>query len=106
MNLRVEYTRRARDQLQSIFEYIADAASPRVAEHFVSALLDYCDSFAQFPERGLRRDDIRPRLRLIGFRRRLTIAFRVDADAVRILGVFYGGQDVEAALSEKPPDDD
>ncbi|MGB5087418.1 MAG: type II toxin-antitoxin system RelE/ParE family toxin [Methylocystis silviterrae] len=51
-----------------------------------------------FPERGTRRDDLRPGLRTIGFRRRVTIAFAVETDAVTIIGIFYGGQDLEAAL--------
>jgi toxin ParE1/3/4 len=45
-----------------------------------------------------RRDDLRPGLCTIGFRRRVTIAFAVEADAMTIIGIFYGGQDFEAAL--------
>ena len=51
-----------------------------------------------FPERGTRRDDIRPGLRVIGFERRATIVFQVLEDEVIIVRVFYGGQDYEAAL--------
>ena len=35
-------------------------------------------------------------LRTIGFRRHVTIAFTVEADAVTIIGIFYGGQDYES----------
>jgi len=41
---------------------------------------------------------LRPGPRTIGFRRRVTIAFAVEADTVMIIGIFYGGQDFEAAL--------
>jgi len=60
-----------------------------------------------FPERGMKRDDIRPNLRVKGYARRVSIAFSVDADArlVAIHGVFYGGQDVEARLRETPDED-
>ncbi len=51
-----------------------------------------------FPERGRRRDDILPGLRVTRFERRVTIAYLVTADAVLIEGVFYGGQDFETAL--------
>jgi toxin ParE1/3/4 len=40
---------------------------------------------------------LRPGLRTIGFRRRVTIAFAVEAEVVTIIGVFYGGQDFEGA---------
>jgi toxin ParE1/3/4 len=61
-------------------------------------IVDYCEKMETFPQRGTRRDDLRPGLRTIGFRRRVTIAFAVEADTVMIIGVFYGGQDFEAAL--------
>jgi toxin ParE1/3/4 len=37
-------------------------------------------------------------MRLLGFRRRVSIAFSVDNETVTILAVFYGGQDIEAAF--------
>jgi len=42
--------------------------------------------------------EIRPGLRTVGYRRRVTIAFEVADDTVNILGIFYGGQDIEADL--------
>jgi plasmid stabilization system protein ParE len=47
------------------------------------------------------RDDIRPGLRLTHHKGRTVIAYAVDADAltVSVIGVFYGGQDHEGALS-------
>ena len=57
-----------------------------------------CEKLEIFPHRGTRRDDLRPGLRTIGIRRRVMIAFAVEADAVTIIGIFYGGQDFEAAL--------
>jgi hypothetical protein len=44
------------------------------------------------------RDDILPGLRVVGFERRVTIAFLITADAVLIEGVFYGGRDFDAIL--------
>jgi toxin ParE1/3/4 len=106
MMRRVEYAKRARNQLRSIYEYVANAASQRIAEGFVADISHYCDGLSSFPERGSRRDDLRPGLRLVGFRRRVTIAFRIDAEAVRILGVFYGGRNIEAAFSDEAPPDE
>jgi plasmid stabilization system protein ParE len=50
--------------------------------------------------RGVLRDDIRQGLRVFGFRRRISIAFEISADTVTILGVFYGGQSIDAAFEE------
>ena len=66
--------------------------------------MEYCDGFDTFPHRGIKRDDVRPGLHVVGFRRRATIALTVDNDAVTILGVFYGGQDYEAVLQNRVGD--
>ena len=52
------------------------------------------------PNRGTRRDDIRPSLRITNYKQRAVIAFAVDDAAlmVTIIGIYYGGQDYEAAL--------
>jgi toxin ParE1/3/4 len=54
----------------------------------------YCLGFADFPERGTRRDDLMPGLRVIGFERRVTIAFHVDARTVTVDRILYGGRDL------------
>ena len=53
-----------------------------------------------FPIRGNPREDIRPGLRTVAYKKRAIIAFTVDehAKAIEILGVFYGGQDYESTL--------
>lgn len=66
-----------------------------IAAKFISSIIDYCDGFKTFPERGHLRDDLRTGLRVIGFRRRVTIAFVVEGTSVIILGIYYGGQDYE-----------
>ena len=55
-----------------------------------------------FPHRGTLRDDLRPGLRITHFRKRVAIAITVDdADqTVTVLGIFAGGQDYEAVLSD------
>jgi len=85
-------------QLLALHRRISEAASPAIAERYTTAITEYCRSLSTFPHRGTRRDDIRPGLRLLGFRRRVTITLTVSNEVVMILGVFYGGQDVEAAL--------
>ncbi|MDR6289040.1 MULTISPECIES: type II toxin-antitoxin system RelE/ParE family toxin [Inquilinus] len=100
---RVLYSAQAVDQLEALYLYIAEDTGPDRAAGYVDAIADYCDGLETFPHRGQRRDGIRPGLRLIGFRRRVTIAFTVEDVSVTILGVFYGGQDVEAALQAEDP---
>lgn len=98
---RVVFAPEAEDQLVSLYRYIAAAASPGVASRYVGAIVAYCESLGTFPLRGTRRDDVRPGLRVTHYKKRAVIAFGVNADAVTVLGVFYGGRDYEAALSDR-----
>ena len=72
-----------------------------MAERYTSAVVETCERLALFPLRGAPRDDIRPGLRVTHHRGRTLIAYAVDEAArlVFVIGVFYGGQDLDAALS-------
>lgn len=98
MTYRVIFDVEAQEQLESIYNYVAESATPTIAFDFVTSISDYCQRFETHPRRGTRRDDLAPGLRTVGFRRRVTIAFVVDDNekTVTILGVYYGGQSFEA----------
>jgi plasmid stabilization system protein ParE len=98
MAYRVVFAPEAEDQLVGLCRYIAEAASPKIAESYTSAIVTYCESLQNFPQRGTRRDDIRPGLRITHYKKRTVIAFEVAGERVSIIGVFYGGQDYETAL--------
>ena len=53
----------------------------------------FCEELATFPYRGKARDDIGSGLQVIGYKRRLVVAFAVISECVLIVGVFYGGRD-------------
>ena len=101
MRAGTKYSPRATKQLEDLYEYVARASSPDRANAFVSAIVDYCDRLTISPRRGTRRDDLRPGLRIVGFRRRVTIAFLVLEESIVILGVFYGGRNFETLLRDE-----
>lgn len=100
MKLRVIFSPEAVEQLADLYQYIASAASPGIAERYVSTIIAHCETLETFPLRGAQRDDIRPGLRITNYKGRTVIAFAVDASQVSILGVFYGGQDYVTALQD------
>lgn len=71
-----------------------------VADRTVDAICEYLRSFREMPHRGTKRDDLRPGLRVVPFKRKTVIAFEVDdkARTVTLLRVFYGGQDYESVF--------
>ncbi len=106
MNLyTVVFTREAEEQIAALYHYIAAVSSPTTAEHYTSAIITHCEEMHTVPNRGTKRDDVRKGLRITNYKRRVVIAFSVDDNALRvtIIGIYYGGQNFEAALES---DDD
>jgi toxin ParE1/3/4 len=95
----VVFAPEAEDDLVRLYDWIAERAGAQVALGYIERIEDHCQRLDLASERGRRRDDIRPGLRIVGFERRVTIAITVDADQVTILRVLYSGADWERALS-------
>lgn len=100
MSYRIVFTPEARDQLDRLHAYIAAAADVNTASRFVDGIIDYIATLQEFPKRGTPRDDLRPGLRTLAWRRRVTIAFVVEEVDVVVIGIFYGGRDFETLLKE------
>jgi len=90
----------AEDHLLALFFQIVAASSADIAAKYTEAIVKQCEILRTFPEGGAQRGDIRPGLRVFGFRRRVSIAFEITGDVVTILGVFYGGRNIEAAFED------
>lgn len=88
----------ARNDLRALYEWIAEAAGTATAMAYIERVESYCLGFATASERGQRHDGIREGLRIVGFERRITIAFTVDDDRVTILHVFYAGRNWQDAF--------
>lgn len=101
----VVFTPEAEEQLVELYLYIAENATAEVALRYTSAVVERCESLGTLPHRGTPRDDIRPGLRTVPYRRRTVIAYAVDADQVSIIGVFHGGRDYEAELQPESDTD-
>lgn len=100
MIYRIVVTPEAREQLNAIYDYISGAASSDIALRFTNGIIDQLAPLKDYPKIGTPRDDLRPGLRTLAHRRRVTIAFMVEKDDVVIIGFFYGGQDFETLLRE------
>ena len=100
MNYEVNFSFDAETHLMKLYLHISEAASDETAANYIRAIVRQCNSLSTFPRRGTQRDDLGPGIRVFGFRRRVSIAFRIGETSVTILGAFYGGQNFEALLKE------
>ena len=98
MDYQVIFHPQAEVELEQLYEYIGQQASPAIAWNFVCGIRDYCQGLATFPERGTERAEYAPGLRIVGYRRTVSIAFAVRGERVLILGIFYGGRNITPEL--------
>lgn len=99
---KVVFSRRAEQRLNELYDYIAYNASPTIALGYIHRIHDACLSLAEFPERGTKRDDILKGLRIMGFERRVTIAFRLRSKTkVEIVAIAYGGRNYVGELRKR-----
>jgi toxin ParE1/3/4 len=83
---------KAEEELDALYDYIADRAGPSIAWNYVVGIRKFVEDMAEFPERGTVREGTVPGLRIIGYRRSLSIAFVADDERLLILGFFYNGR--------------
>lgn len=95
---RVSFRPRAEADLFGLYRHIVEEAGEAAAGTYIDRIEVACRALEVFPERGTRRDDIRPGIRTMGFERRATIVFQVKRMEVTIVRIFYGGQDYERRL--------
>lgn len=96
MTVEVRLRPAALADLFDLHAYIAERSGPELAVAYTRQLEAACLRLGDFPERGTRRDDLRPGLRTLGFRRQASILFRIDAQGVEIGRILYGGRDLAA----------
>ncbi|MGH2341423.1 type II toxin-antitoxin system RelE/ParE family toxin [Segnochrobactraceae bacterium EtOH-i3] len=83
---------RAIADLEHLQDWITQSAGPQTAAAFVARIQSHILGLDIASERGTSRDDIRPGVRILGFERKITIAFHVSDQRVTILRIFYGGR--------------
>ncbi len=98
MKFEVDFSPEALGDLIDLYDYIAarDGAARAIA--YIDRIEECCRSLSTFPDRGARRDDLRPGLRILGFERRAVIALRISGQTVTILRILYGGREVETVF--------
>ncbi|MBP2562390.1 toxin ParE1/3/4 [Neorhizobium galegae] len=101
MAYRIIYHPKAETELDKLYADIAVEAGTGIAGHYVDAVITYIEALGTFPERGTVRESAIPGLRIIGYRRNVSIAFSVRGDEVFILGVFARGRDINDEILEE-----
>ena len=94
----------AETDLQLLYQGLLErSGSQPTARGYINRITDYLQTFEMYPKRGSLRNEIKHGLRVVGFERRVSIAFLVDDDAneVVVFRILYGGQDYARLLGEE-----
>lgn len=87
--------------LEKIYSYIAEQSGfPERAWAYIQKLKVACQKLEVSPLRGQKRDDLMVGLRIYPLDKRTVAAFLIDETTrvVRVLDIFYGGQDYDAIM--------
>lgn len=98
MKRSIVYSKRAEADFVSIYRYIGLNGGYERALAYTARIRAFCLSLETFPERGESWQHVANGLRVVGFERRVSIAFRVAKDRVTIVRVLYAGRDLNRAL--------
>jgi len=82
------------DDLIEIYNYLAPRRGNDFARQYIDNIYNHCLEFDIFPERGTLRNEIRQGLRVVGYKRKIAIAFRVKDGTVSIMRILYNGQNL------------
>ena len=90
---RVILTSKSLDDLERIETFIAMKSSAAIAQRYVSSIRRFCETLRIAPRRGEPRPHLRKGLRSIGFKKRVSISFRVSDSkkTVSIARIWYAG---------------
>ncbi len=90
----VIFSRGAREDMEEIADYIAERSSAAIADGFIDDIVKECESLCTAPHRGISRSNLRPEMRVIGYKRKASILFRIEEESglVVILAVNYHGR--------------
>jgi plasmid stabilization system protein ParE len=90
---RVILTEKSLDDLERIERFIAIKSSEAIAQRYVTSIRRFCETLQIAPHRGEQRKHLRKGLRSIGFRKRVSILFRVSESkkTVNIARIWYAG---------------
>jgi toxin ParE1/3/4 len=97
---RVVLSTRAFRHLAEIEQWIEKEAGVAIARRYRQAIVDHCFRLERFPNQGRSRADLRPGLRTLVFRGRVTVGYVVEGDEVQITAIAGRGRDMEAALDD------
>lgn len=91
----------AQNDLDKLYDWIADRAGAERAFAYVTAVREKAERVAEQPGIGTPQDDLRPGLRSVTYRRRTIILYKLEGETMEVVCVLHGGRDLQRALRNR-----
>ena len=98
MDNRILFSPEAAASLTRLYGALIHRDGEESAAAFLERFEAWCADLSEAPARGLRRDDLFPGLRVLGFERRMAVAFHLGLDTVTIDVIAHGARGRSALL--------
>lgn len=99
----VEFSRRADSQLEKLYRLLLHKTEERIVLRYMEDLVSFCMELSRFPHRGNVYPELGEGIRVIGFRRSVSVQFRVLETKVQVLNIAYRGEDYAAFFEKTRP---
>ncbi|MEZ2347094.1 type II toxin-antitoxin system RelE/ParE family toxin [Terriglobus sp. RCC_193] len=99
----VEFSRRADSQLEKLYRFLLQKTDERIVLRYMEDLVSFCMELSRFPHRGNIYAELGEDVRVIGFRRSVSVQFRVRETRVQVLNIAYRGEDYAAFFEKNRP---
>jgi toxin ParE1/3/4 len=97
--MKLRFSRTATRDLDSIFEYWAQRASPEIASQLIYSITDRCALIAESPHMGRACDEIAPGVLIFPVGKYL-IYYRKARGALHVLQILHGARDQARAFRQ------
>lgn len=98
VELDVIWSRAARNDLYSVYDWIAGQANAETAFPYIARIEGFASKLSNFPNRGTPRFGISAGLRSVTFERRFIVTYRVETDCVWIVRLIDTARDFRRAF--------
>lgn len=85
----------------TIWEYLSDSASPKVADRFVAQLFDECERLAEMPGKGHFRTDLLDNRHRFWSVKSYLIVYRWKTMPLEVIAFIHGARDLDALLKKR-----
>lgn len=94
-------THQAEEDALTIWKYLADAASEKIADRFIADLFDACEGLSEMPGKGHARLDLLDDRHRFWSVKSYVIVYRFRSAPLEVIAIIHGARDLAVLLRDR-----